>query len=614
MRVDSSFENRRGVILAIILGVALLFVIRLAVLQLFSDEYDQYADSNARLKVTITPERGVLYDRNGKVMAYNSAYYDVMVTIREMKNFDTITFCRCLDITPDYFVKRMKDIRNRKLNPGYSTYTPQVFMTQLTMQQSGPLQESLYRLPGCSIRERSLRSYSRPVAAHALGYVGEVDKKDIERDNYYVAGDMSGRSGVEKMYERQLRGQKGVHYFLRDVHGRVKGSYENGILDQEAIPGKDLTLSLDLDLQEYAEKLMANKRGAIVAIEPSTGEILAYVSSPTYDPALLVGNASSSNYATLQRSEDKVFLNRPIQSFYPPGSTFKPLQGLILLQEQIVTPQTSVGCSQGYVFGSQKMGCHSHPSPLSLVPAISTSCNAWFASGYRSMIDAKKYKTPANALDVWNSHAYSFGYGHKLGVDIAFEASGSLPTTAYYNKVYGKGSWKGATIISNSIGQGEILATPMQIANLCATIANRGWYRIPHLVKGIEGDEIDTAFTNIHYTTVGAEHFPCIVEGMHGAVTNPIGTSKGVAIPGIEVCGKTGTAQNSHGDDHSIFMCFAPMDEPRIAMVVFIENGGFGATWAVPMASLILEKYLKGFIDPSRHPIEERLENANLMQ
>ena len=601
------------VFLAVIAVVALVFLGRLAYLQLFTDEYDRYADSNAQYRQVLYPERGILYDRNGQVMVYNSAYYDLMVTVREMKGLDTLLLCRTVGIDRGQFDRRMAELRNRRLNPGYSSYTPQRFLSQLTVEQCGPLQENLFRFPGFSLRKSSLRSYTRPVAAHALGYVGEVNRSDVEADPYYAAGDYSGRSGVEKMYETLLRGEKGYEIYLRDVHGRIKGAYADGRYDRMPVSGKDLTLSLDLDLQEYAEQLMVNKRGAIVALEPGSGEILAYVSAPSYDPRSLVGNESSRRYQEIAAAPYNVLLNRPIQSFYPPGSTFKPMQALVLLQEGIITPQTEYACHNGYAFAGMKLGCHSHRSPLALEPAVSASCNAYFAAAYRAMVDHPKYGSPSAAMDVWRQHVLSFGYGARLGVDMAYEQPGFIPSSAFYDRTYGERAWRGATIISNSIGQGEVLATPLQIANFCATVANRGWYRTPHIVKAVEDGQIDPKYTEKHYVSVDSSCFEPIVRGMRGAVTSDIGTSRGVAIPGIEVCGKTGTAENK-GVDHSIFMCFAPMDQPRICVLVFIENGGFGATWAVPMASLLLEKYLKGGIAPNRRWMETRLLNANLME
>lgn len=612
-RINKDYASRSMVIIAMVVIVAVAYIVRLVDLQLLSDEYERSADRNAQYKKTIYPERGLIYDRHGEVLVYNSVYYDLMVTTREMKGLDTLAFCRSLDITREDFDKRMKDLRNRRINPGYSSYTPQLFMSQLSAEQCAPLQEQLFNYPGFSLQRRSLRSYARPIAAHALGYVGEVNRKDLENDDYYAAGDYNGRSGVERMYEEDLRGEKGYELFLRDVHGRIKGSYANGNRDVAPVSGKDLTLSLDADLQAYAEALMQNKRGAVVAIEPSSGEILCYVSAPNYHPTLLVGNLSSDNYRALGNSPYKIFLNRPIQSFYPPGSTFKPLQGLILMQEGIINENTKYACQQGYYFAGMKLGCHAHESPMALAPAIATSCNAYFAAAYRALIDAPQYDSPQTAMKVWREHVTSFGFGSRLGIDLPYEQPGFIPNADFYDKRYGKRGWKGATVISNSIGQGEILATPMQIANLCATIANRGWYYTPHMVKAIEDDHIDEKYTTRHQVSVDAKYFEPIVEGMRGAVTSSYGTARGVAIPGIEVCGKTGTAQNA-GVDHSIFMCFAPKDDPKIAMLVFIENGGFGATWAVPMASLLLEQYLNGDIADNRRWMETRLLNANLME
>ena len=609
---STDFENRGRILILIIVGVMLAFMARLAFLQLFSEEYDKYADSNAQLKKIIYPERGVIYDRNGKLMVYNQAFYDIMVTPREMKGLDTLEFCSTLKIDRAFFEKRMTEIRNRRLNPGYSSYTPQLFMSQLSVEAYGPLQEKLYRFPGFSITNRSLRRYSRPIAAHALGYVAEVDRKDIEIDAYYIQGDYSGRSGIEKMYEKVLRGEKGVEVLLRDVHGRVKGSYSEGRRDLPPVPGNDLILSLDIDLQEYGEKLMENKRGAIVAIEPKTGEILAYVSAPSYDPSLLVGSRRMKHYLELESSPHKVFLNRPIQSFYPPGSTFKPAQGLVLLQEKVITASTKYACQGGYYFLGLKLGCHNHRSPLNLPEAVSASCNAYFAAAYRGLIDHDKYSSVQEAYEHWRNLICSMGFGSRLGVDLPYEQSGWIPDTQYYNRIYGQRGWRGATIISNAIGQGEILATPLQMANYCAMICNKGWYITPHIVREVKGQATDSSFVKKHVSGIDPVHFEPIIEGMRGAVTSPMGTSRGVAVPDIEVCGKTGTAENP-GVDHSIFMCFAPKDDPKICLLVFIENGGFGATWAVPMASLMLEQYLKGSIAPNRKWMETRLLNANLM-
>lgn len=599
--------------MVLIIGVFVLYLIRLMSLQLFSDQYRVYADSNAFYQRTVYPSRGLMYDRNGSLLVYNQPAYDVLVTMREVEDLDTVDFCQTVGIRRDDFDQQMSAVKNRRLNPGYSSYTPQVFLSQLSSETYGVLQEKLFRYKGFSVRSRTLRSYMQPIAAHALGYVAEVNQKDIERDPYYVPGDYSGRSGVELTYESVLRGEKGVEVLLRDAHGRVKGRYDEGKRDQPAVPGHDLTLSLDMELQAYAELLMQNKRGAIVAIEPQSGELLAHVSAPTYDPGLLVGRNRANNFRTLERSPHKIFLNRPIQSNYPPGSTFKPVQALVLLQEGIIRPETQVSCHMGYYYApGHKVGCHAHASPLTLAPAIATSCNAYFCHGYRTMMDHSKYGSIHVAMDKWRDYMVGMGFGYPLGIDIPFEKRGLIPNSQYYNKWYGEKGWRGATIISNAIGQGEVLATPLQIANFCSTIANRGWFITPHLVKQIEGVELNSAYKRRNETGVDAAYFEPIIEGMHGAVLN--GTARGVQIPGIEICGKTGTAQNSAGEDHSIFMCFAPKENPKIALLVFIENGGYGATWAVPMASLLLEKYLNRRIEDTRLWMEQRLLNANLIQ
>jgi penicillin-binding protein 2 len=604
--------RRKNVIVLIILGIIAIYVLRLAVLQLFSSDYKAFADSNAFLKKSIYPARGSIFDRNGKLMVYNKPAYDVMLTMREMIDLDTLDFCQTVGISREEFDERIDDIKDRRKNPGYSSYTPQLFLSQMTAETYGVLQEKLFHFRGFSVRSRTLREYMKPIASHALGYVAEVSRGDMDADPYYVLGDFSGRSGIEKEYENQLRGIKGVEVMLRDAHGRLKGRYEKGAHDIKAQPGRDLTLSIDAELQAYAEKLMVNKRGAIVAIEPKTGEILAYVSAPTYDPGLLVGRDRAKNFKELQDSPQKIFLNRPIQSNYPPGSTFKPAQALVLLQENIITPYTSVACHMGYYYApGHKVGCHSHASPLSLVPAIANSCNAYFCSGYRAMMDSHKYPNVQTAMDTWKDYMVSLGFGYKVGVDLPYEKRGMIPNSKYYNKWYGQRGWRGATIISNAIGQGEVLATPMQIANFCTIIANKGWYITPHLVKKIKGMPLDTTFTRKNYSMIDSSYFNYVQEGMRDAVMT--GTSTGADVQGVEVCGKTGTAQNA-GADHSIFMCFAPRQNPKICLLIFVENGGHGATVAVPLAGLLLEKYLFGKIAENHIWKEENLLKINLMR
>ena len=610
MRKDYNLEKRKYVIIGIIFTVVLIYLVRLFSLQVLDNDYKRFADNNAFLKKIQYPSRGLIYDRNGKLMVYNQPAYDVMMIVREVQSFDTLDFCKTVGITRQQFDKRMEDMKNSRLNPGYSSYTPQTFMTQLSAQDYGRLQEKLYRFPGFFIQNRMLRQYAYPAAANVLGNIREVSPRDIERDDYYIRGDYTGDLGVERSYEPVLRGEKGVEILLRDAHGRIKGKYEDGMFDVSPVSGKNLKLSIDADLQAYGEELMKNKIGAIVAIEPSTGEILALVSSPTYDPSSLVGRERGKNYARLNRDPYKPLFDRALLAAYPPGSTFKPTQGLIFLQEGIITPNTMYSCMHGFVAGRLKVGCHAHESPLSLLPALRTSCNAYFCYGLRAMIDnRKKYGSPAKAFNLWKDYLVSMGYGYRLGVDLPGESRGFIPNSAYYSKAYGENRWSALTIISVAIGQGEVLATPIQIANLAATIANRGYFYTPHVVKEIQDTVLNPEYTVAKHTRVDKHYYDYIVEGMRMAVLG--GTCRIGAIPGIDVCGKTGTAQNPHGKDHSAFMGFAPMDNPKIAIAVYVENAGFGATFGVPIGSLMMEKYLTGKISPERQYLESRMLESN---
>ena len=610
MRKDYNLEKRKYVIIGIIFTVVLIYLVRLFSLQVLDNDYKRFADNNAFLKKIQYPSRGLIYDRNGKLMVYNQPAYDVMMIVREVQSFDTLDFCKTVGITRQQFDKRMEDMKNSRLNPGYSSYTPQTFMTQLSAQDYARLQEKLYRFPGFFIQNRMLRQYAYPVAANVLGNIREVSPRDIERDDYYIRGDYTGDLGVERSYEPVLRGEKGVEILLRDAHGRIKGKYEDGMFDVSPVSGKNLKLSIDADLQAYGEELMKNKIGAIVAIEPSTGEILALVSSPTYDPSSLVGRERGKNYARLNRDPYKPLFDRALLAAYPPGSTFKPTQGLIFLQEGIITPNTMYSCMHGFVAGRLKVGCHAHESPLSLLPALRTSCNAYFCYGLRAMIDnRKKYGSPAKAFNLWKDYLVSMGYGYRLGVDLPGESRGFIPNSAYYSKAYGENRWSALTIISVAIGQGEVLATPIQIANLAATIANRGYFYTPHVVKEIQDTVLNPEYTVAKHTRVDKHYYDYIVEGMRMAVLG--GTCRIGAIPGIDVCGKTGTAQNPHGKDHSAFMGFAPMDNPKIAIAVYVENAGFGATFGVPIGSLMMEKYLTGKISPERQYLESRMLESN---
>lgn len=587
---DHRFDNRRFIIGIMVTAVVLLYVARLFFIQIIDTRYSSSANSNALYRRTVYPVRGVIYDRNGKVLVGNSPSYDVMVTMRNVKGIDTLELCRSLDITREFFDERMADIKNLRRNPGYSSYTRQVFMSQLSVEEVSVFRENLFRFNGFDIEGRTLRNYSYSVGAHLLGDMGEVSKNDIEADDYYVRGDFIGKQGVEKFYEKTLRGKKGVEIMLKDAYGRIQGSYQEGQSDIAPEPGRSVRLGVDIELQALGERLMQNKIGSIVAIEPETGEILCMVSSPTFDPSVLKGRHRGENYNLLASQYDKPLLNRTIQGTYPPGSTFKTAQALTFLQEGIIDTETRFPCTGGFVFRGLRVGCHAHSSPLSLLPAIATSCNGFFCWGYYRMIGADKYRTPQAALTVWKDYMVDMGFGYALGVDLPGEARGMIPNSDYYDRHYNK-SWNGLTTISNAIGQGEVTLTPLQIANLGATIANRGFYITPHVVKEIEGGELDSIYTTRHYVRVDRENYEKVVQGMRLSVLE--GTCRTANSREYQVCGKTGTAENKD-KDHSVFMGFAPMDNPKIAIAVYVENGGFGAVYGVPIGALMMEQYLTG--------------------
>lgn len=590
MNNNYRYENRKFVIVAIVMAIVLVYIGRLFYLQILNDEYKEYADSNAFLDKTVYPSRGVMYDRTGKLLVSNQPAYDVMVCMRNVKDLDTLAFCQSLGITREFFDKRMADVKNRRLNPGYSSYTDQLFLSQLTAEDFAMFQEQLYKFNGFSIQRRAIRQYNYPVAGHLFGDLGEVSKKHIAADDYYVQGDFIGTQGIESYYEKQLRGEKGKERLLRDAYGRVKGRYMEGAMDVAPVPGKNLTLSIDIELQALAERLLQNKIGSVVAIEPSTGEVLCLASSPGFNPQMLTGRQRGENHRLLSKDKQKPLLNRAIQGTYPPGSTFKTSQALTYLQEGIITPETSFPCALGFRFKGLHVGCHAHSSPSALVPSLATSCNSYFCWGLYRMIGSEKYGSSQEAFTRWKDHMVSMGFGYRLGIDLPGEARGFIPNSAFYDKWYG-GRWNGLTIISVSIGQGEVTLTPLQIANLGATIANRGYYVAPHVVKGIQDEALDSIYTTPKYTMVEKKHYETVVQGMREAVLN--GTCRAANLPDIEVCGKTGTAQN-RGKDHSAFMGFAPMNDPKIAVAVYVENGGFGAVYGVPIGALIMEKYLTG--------------------
>ena len=605
-----NLENRRFVIGGVALAIVLVYIIRLFTIQLLSDDFKKNADSNAFLKKIDYPSRGAIYDRNGKLMVYNQPSYDIMVVMNEAKgHIDTLELCNALGISKEYFVKRMDDIKDRNKNPGYSRFTEQLFMTQLSDREFSVFREKMFRFPGFYVQRRSIRQYTYPYAAHVLGDIGEVSVSDIEEDNYYQPGDYIGKLGVEKYYEKELRGEKGVQIMLRDAHGRIQGSYHNGKFDRRPVAGRDLTLSIDVKLQALGERMLQGKIGSIVAIEPATGEVLAMVSSPTYDPRNLVGRQRSKAHAALSRNVWKPLLNRSIMGQYPPGSTFKTTQALTYQTEGIITPNTMFPCHHGFSYRGLHVGCHGHASPLNLIEAISTSCNGYFCWGLYYMLgNRRKYGNVQKAMDRWRDYMVSMGFGYKLGIDLPGEKRGLIPNASFYDRAYHK-SWNGLTVISIAIGQGEVNLTPLQIANLGATIANRGYFYTPHVVRKVQGLPLDTAFTHRHRTMASVRAYSAVVAGMRSSALK--GTCKALGHLPFTVCGKTGTAQN-RGQDHSVFMGFAPMDNPKIAIAVYVENGGFGADFAVPIAGVLFEQYMTGKLSPSAERMATALQNRRI--
>ena len=605
--INDSLYKRKYIIGSIAVVVVLSYIIRLFFLQVIDQSTQEKAENNAQLRQTLYPSRGLIYDRNGELLVANQPIYEVTMVVREMTKqaFDTIGLCNALHITRETFETRMQDMTNRKKNRGYSRYSPQIFMQNLSQEEIAQLQQEKYKYPGVDIRIRTLRDYTYPIAAHILGSVGEVNYNDIERDNYYTIGDYSGRDGIERTYEEALRGQKGVKIFMRDSRGRIQGAYQHGKLDTEAQAGTDLHLSLDIATQQVAEALMQNKIGSIVAIEPQTGEILAMASAPYWDPRKLVGKERSDNYQQLLNDPHKPLMNRATQAQYSPGSTFKILQALAALQDGSITPHTKYPCNGK---GSSPIKCtHDHGSPVDLEEGIEQSCNPYFWALYRDMLQKDGYEDGhvrfKEHYNDWREIVASFGLGEKFtNTDIREQAKGYLPTTDFYNRIYGQKGWKAITIRSLSIGQGEILVTPLQLANQVAAIANKGYYITPHFNRN------DSMKSDIHTTLVDEKYFDVVHRGMARVMTE--GTGRWYNIPELQMCGKTGTVQNPHGEDHALFIGFAPMDNPQIAVAVAVENAGFGATWACPIATLVMEQYLAGEI--KRKALYDRMTMADL--
>ncbi len=601
---DILYTKRKYIILAIFLLIALIYLIKLFSLQVLDHDYKLFARNNVLRYITQYPARGLLYDRNGELLVYNEAAYDLLVIPRQVTELDTVEFCRLLNIPHDDFISRF----NKALN--YSPYKPSLFLEQISKEEYGYFEEKLFKFPGFYIEARTLRKYPIPIAAHILGFVGEVNRRELDRDHYYTQGDYIGKSGIERSYEKELRGNKGVRVVMVDVFNREKGSYQGGKYDTTVVPGNDLHLTIDAGLQEYGEALMQNKKGSIAAIEPSTGEILALVSSPGYDPNLLIGRIRTKNFTELSNDSLEPLFIRPTMAQYPPGSTFKLVNALIALQEGVIRPGTEFECD-GPV--STPIICsHYHLTPLNLMEAIEQSCNPYFWKTYRQLIEQPRFETIQEGYNNWRDYLLSFNIGIGFDSDIQNQRNGNLPEDSYFNKYYGVKGWRAITIRSLSIGQGEIEFTPLQLANLAATIGNRGFYYTPHLVKSVENyKEILGKYNIKHQTKVDAVNFEPVIEGMKLVFDGEHGTARWYKIKDIDMCGKTGTAENPHGDDHSIFVAFAPAENPQIAIGVVIETSGFGATWAAPIASLMVEKYLNGEV--AEHWYKDKILTANLL-
>jgi penicillin-binding protein 2 len=602
--MKKALERRKFVMFAIFFAVGIIFIIRLFILQVWSDEYKLSADNNVLRYVTQYPSRGLVYDRNGKLLIYNEAAYDIMVLPKQLEDFDTLELCRLLHIDKEEVRKRLKAARI------YSPYKPSIFLEQVSKEDFSYFEEKMFKYPGFYVQARTLRQYPNPIAAHVLGYIGEVDNTIMEKEPYYKMGDYIGKSGIEKWHEEVLRGKKGIKIKLVDVHNREMGSFQEGRYDTLATPGKNIRMTLDADLQAYAELLMNNKKGGIVAIEPSTGEVLVMVSAPDYDPNLLVGRIRAQNFRSLSIDTLKPLFNRAIMAQYPPGSSFKTINTLIGLQEGVLDINTTYGCRG---VGTTPIACsHNHASPLSLLHAIEQSCNPYFWAVYKSILDQRKFATMQESYMHWRDYVVSFGVASILPGDILDQAKGVLPTDAYFNKYYGLKGWRPITIRSLSIGQGEVQLTPLQLANVAATIANRGFYYPPHLLRCVEGEASPSAEYSQKVTPkIDRRYFDILVEGMRLVYEGDHGSARWYKMDSISSCGKTGTAQNPHGENHSVFMCFAPVENPQIAVAVVVENAGYGATWAAPIATLIMEKYIRGRVKQTA--TEERMIKADLI-
>lgn len=609
MKNTSHLSDRKYIVSGFFILVALIYIGRLFYIQLIDDKYKLDARNNAFRYRTEYAVRGYIYDRNGKLLVFNAPSYDLLVTPKLAKGCDTMALCEILDITKEEFLKRMKKACQAPNSPRKES----IFEKQLSEKTYAALQEKLYRFKGFDVQARTVRKYPRPIAAHLLGYVGEVSKEKAARDSYYKEGDYIGISGIERSYEEELRGKKGTQIVMVDVHNKTKGRYMNGMYDTLAIPGKALYCTIDVELQEYGEKLLQGKRGAIVAIEPSTGEILCLISSPGYDPNLLVGGKDRSrNFTKLYYdSINKPLFNRALQAMYPPGSTFKLIDALIAQEDGLINRSTSFPCYQGYPPMGGHPKCHAH-GPVDLPGSIATSCNSYYSYVFREITDQKKYPKFEDGYNHWRDAVKTFGPNTKLGTDLPYDKPGNVPSVEYYNKVFGKNHWRSNTVVSLGIGQAELTLVPLQMANVVASIANKGFFYTPHCIKGVGHEKyLDPRFKEKHLTYVQTNaYYEIVHDGMQKCLE--AGTATSSRIPDIVMCGKTGTAENPHGKDHAVFLAFAPRDKPKIAIVCFIENAGFGGTWSAPIVSLMVEKYLKGKI--TRPEMEKRMMEANLIE
>lgn len=612
--VNDQHYGRRWLLVILLALVVFIYIIRLFYLQILSPGYKDRADNNAYYHKAIHPSRGVIYDRNGQLLVGNRPAYDLMITMHETKGkLDTLTLASLLGLSKEELSIKLEEIKDRRRNKGYTPYTPQLLLTQIEPEIASRFQENLYKYPGLYIQSRNIRQYEYHHAAHILGYLAEASPRDLERDSLLARGDYVGKTGVERFYDAELRGIKGKEIHLRDSRGRIKGRHNHGRDDQSPTNGHDLKLSIDAGLQAIGEEMMQGKRGAVIAIEPETGEILALVTSPTFDPALLGGKDKGIQHRILEETDGKPLFNRAIMGTYPPGSTFKPAQAAIFLAEGIVTPDTRLSCIGGYPRLRGRPRCHPHAPAPALVYSLATSCNSYYCWGMHLLLDdRKRYPTIQEAFEHWKQRIVALGYGYKTGIDLSGEKRGYIPNSKVYDKVYPNG-WNSSTIISVSIGQGEVLSTPLQTANLAAIIANRGTWRRPHVVQSLSGTPLDTAYTNIQQTGIRAEHWEYVVSGMAQAVTNGTCRAANFAPGEIEVCGKTGTAENPHGKDHSAFIGFAPRHKPRIAVSVYVENGGFGAHYGVPIGRVMMEYYLReGKLSVAGQGIAEQMKHRKI--